>query len=164
MINFQIFKECAMVTWNVTKFCCILHFGTTYVGNVTLCVGPSMVPTFDEKGDLVVVDCFSQKILHRSYQQGDVVISVCPYDPEKTICKRIVALPGDTVSVQKKEYGQIRDTITTVPRGHVWLQGDNPLNSTDSRSYGSVPMGLILGRVVLKLAMPPQRIESEIAR
>ena len=37
-----------------------------------------------------------------------------------------------------------------VPKGHVWLQGDNATNSTDSRNYGPVPVALIRGRVILK--------------
>lgn len=38
-----------------------------------------------------------------------------------------------------------------VPKGHVWLEGDNALNSTDSRTFGSVPAGLIRGRAVCRL-------------
>lgn len=38
-----------------------------------------------------------------------------------------------------------------VPKGHVWLQGDNTLNSTDSRLYGSVPYNLLQGRVFFKV-------------
>lgn len=38
-----------------------------------------------------------------------------------------------------------------VPTGHVWLQGDNVLNSTDSRDYGPVPMALVRGRVFCKV-------------
>lgn len=37
-----------------------------------------------------------------------------------------------------------------VPPGHVWLSGDNPYNSTDSRDYGVVPAALIQGRVILR--------------
>lgn len=40
--------------------------------------------------------------------------------------------------------------LVRIPLGHVWLAGDNPSNSTDSRSYGPVPIGLIQGRVILK--------------
>ncbi|EQB79178.1 hypothetical protein CB1_056579052 [Camelus ferus] len=37
-----------------------------------------------------------------------------------------------------------------VPTGHVWLEGDNLQNSTDSRYYGPVPYGLIRGRIFFK--------------
>ena len=38
-----------------------------------------------------------------------------------------------------------------VPRGHVWLEGDNLDNSSDSRTYGPVPYGLIRSRVYYKV-------------
>ena len=50
-----------------------------------------------------------------------------------------------------KSIGQYDVKTTTVPRGHVWLQGDNPLHSHDSRHYGTVPVGLILGKVTWKV-------------
>jgi signal peptidase I len=39
----------------------------------------------------------------------------------------------------------------TVPPNHVWLEGDNPLQSTDSRHYGPVSVMSLRGRVVLRL-------------
>lgn len=42
----------------------------------------------------------------------------------------------------------------TIPKGHVWLAGDNTANSTDSRTYGPVPQALIKGRVFYKLWPP----------
>mmetsp|Transcript_31569 Transcript_31569/g.69560 ORF Transcript_31569/g.69560 Transcript_31569/m.69560 type:complete len:124 (+) Transcript_31569:468-839(+) len=45
--------------------------------------------------------------------------------------------------------------IVSVPPGHVWLLGDNCDNSRDSRSYGAVPVGMLQGRVFLKMGLRP---------
>ena len=46
-----------------------------------------------------------------------------------------------------------------VPKGHVWLLGDNASNSTDSRTYGAVPAAMIKGRVFCR-AWPPSAITA----
>jgi mitochondrial inner membrane protease subunit 1 len=45
-------------------------------------------------------------------------------------------------------FQQVRHHV--VSQGHVWLQGDNLNNSTDSRSYGAVLLALVRGRVFLQ--------------
>lgn len=35
-----------------------------------------------------------------------------------------------------------------VPPGHVWVAGDNMAWSRDSRFYGPMPMGMVLGKIV----------------
>ena len=35
-----------------------------------------------------------------------------------------------------------------IPDGQIWVEGDNPWNSSDSRNYGAVPASLIVGRVL----------------
>lgn len=44
-----------------------------------------------------------------------------------------------------------RNKVICVPKGHVWLEGDNSENSIDSRTYGPVPMGLIQSRAFLRI-------------
>ncbi|RYG51458.1 hypothetical protein EON66_10730 [archaeon] len=43
-----------------------------------------------------------------------------------------------------------------VPDGHIWIEGDNPQNSLDSRTYGPIPAAAVTGRVVATV-WPPWR-------
>eukprot|EP00984_Skeletonema_dohrnii_P011481 scaffold4587_cov144-Skeletonema_dohrnii-CCMP3373.AAC.6 len=43
------------------------------------------------------------------------------------------------------------DATMKVPTKHVWVEGDNPLESTDSRHYGPLPTSALRGRIVLRL-------------
>ena len=47
--------------------------------------------------------------------------------------------------------------LLQVPEGHVWLQGDNTLNSTDSRHYGPVPYALLKGRAIVRFRVRPSQ-------
>ena len=47
-----------------------------------------------------------------------------------------------------------RKELIQIPAGMVWLAGDNPDNSTDSRYYGPVPIGLIQGKLICKFESP----------
>lgn len=40
-----------------------------------------------------------------------------------------------------------------MPKGHVWIQGDNIYSSFDSRTYGAVPYGLIQGKVFCRVML-----------
>jgi inner membrane protease subunit 2 len=109
-------------------------------------------------------------------QRGDVVVFWKPHRPEESGIKRVVALEGDTVYPQRgyaldrkvrahsRLYGlpdglpdRDEDSILSgreevgkivVPYGHVWLEGDNALNSLDSRETGPISKGLIDGKAV----------------
>lgn len=144
-------KDIVFFAFDVAKYLALFHVTATNVVNFTFCVGPSMNPTINEEGECVLIDLFSYKILDKEYEVGDVIISVCPTDRHKTVCKRVKAVAGDTVVNYKRHMTHYPEVIT-IPEGHVWLAGDNPSNSTDSRSYGPVSVGLLQGRVFTKVS------------
>ena len=62
-------------------------------------------------------------------------------DPTRFIIKRIAALEGDIVHNSKSRFSGV------IPKGHCWVEGDNPQVSVDSLKYGAIPTGLIHGKV-----------------
>ncbi|XP_012279656.1 mitochondrial inner membrane protease subunit 1 isoform X2 [Orussus abietinus] len=104
------------------------------------CTGPSMEPTI-RSNDILLTEHISTQF--QTINKGDIIITKCPTNPREHICKRVIALPGDKVRY---------DIVThIVPLGHVWVEGDNKDNSSDSRSYGPIPQGLIRGRAVCRV-------------
>jgi signal peptidase I len=107
--------------------------------------------------------------------RGDVVV----FDPPKSatrlqgdrLIKRVVALPGETIEskdgkllVNGKALPESylpRATVTdevkrqTLPAGRYWVMGDNRGNSADSRFFGSVTRGAIVGRAFFHVWPPP---------
>ncbi|XP_054625860.1 mitochondrial inner membrane protease subunit 1 isoform X1 [Dunckerocampus dactyliophorus] len=127
------------------QYGCIAHCAFEYIGEIVVCSGPSMEPTIVNK-DVVFLERMSRHLC--KIQKGDIVIAKSLFDPNMNICKRVIGLEGDKVCTSGPS--DLFKTHTYVPKGHVWLEGDNLTNSTDSRSYGPVPYALIRGRVCLK--------------
>ncbi|CAI5445757.1 unnamed protein product [Caenorhabditis angaria] len=131
--------------WRYTKgaaaFYCVAHCISQYVGELVICSGPSMYPTIQD-GDLVLAERFSIKA--KNVQKGDIVGCLSPQKPDELLCKRIVAKEGDPVESDFLPNGR-------VPRGHVFLRGDNSRLSTDSRHYGPVPEGLVQIRLTFRI-------------
>lgn len=86
-------------------------------------VGRSMVPTL-APGDEVLVDPHAYR--NRLPALGDLVVLAHPQDPGTTLVKRVASVAAD---------------------GLCRVVGDNPRESTDSRHFGLVPHGEIVGRV-----------------
>eukprot|EP00842_Homolaphlyctis_polyrhiza_P007041 jgi/Hompol1/926/HPOL_005460-RA len=106
-----------------------------------------MLPTLNIAGDVVLTERISWYFLRR-ISFGDVVLCDSPIDPTRTVCKRVMGLPGDLVC---KDPTEAEPEWIVVPKGTVWLLGDNLPNSNDSRLYGPVPMGLLRGHVLMRL-------------
>ncbi|XP_069030743.1 mitochondrial inner membrane protease subunit 1 isoform X2 [Embiotoca jacksoni] len=131
------------------QYGCITHCAFEYIGEFVVCCGPSMEPTI-VNNDVVFSERISRHLC--KIQKGDVIIARSSFDPNMNICKRVIGLEGDKVCTSSPS--NLFKTHTYVPKGHVWLEGDNLRNSTDSRSYGPIPYALIRGRVSLKLWPP----------
>lgn len=122
-------------------FYCVAHTISRHVGELVICSGPSMHPTIHD-GDLVLAERLS--ISAGNIHRGDIVGCLSPYEPEQLLCKRVVAKEADAVN--SPLLPDLR-----VPRGHVFLQGDNYKASTDSRHFGPVPAGLVQIRLSLRI-------------
>jgi len=147
--------------------------------------GPSMQTTLQNNDHLIVwkVGKTFANLTHRDYipNRGDVVVFSEPglasygQDPNKQLIKRVIALPGERVTVKNsivtvynKEhpegfqpdktlpYGKVITTTpgnvdVTVGEGQVFVCGDNRNNSFDSRVFGPVASKDIVGKLVLRV-------------
>ncbi|KAF8973750.1 peptidase S24/S26A/S26B/S26C [Flammula alnicola] len=130
-----------------------LHLFQTNIGRVSLMTGPSMLPTLATDGELVVEDVISYRHFQRALQRGDLLTVESPVQRGHIICKRLIGLPGDIVCVDPTGRLAPSTEHVVVPKGHVWISGDNAQWSRDSREYGPVPMALIKGRLIARVWM-----------
>src|SRR5512139_1501234 len=89
-----------------------------------ICEGTSMNPTLKD-GEVVLVDREAKII-----EVGDIVVARHPIEQNSEVVKRVERINE---------------------RGHYYLVGDNPDDSTDSRHYGAVTHEYIKGKVVARL-------------
>ncbi|KAI8582800.1 hypothetical protein K450DRAFT_224846 [Umbelopsis ramanniana AG] len=136
----------------VVQAACLIHLFHQNVGELTYCMGPSMLPTFNMDGDIVAIEHLSKR--YKRLSVGDVVVCISPVNPGRAVCKRILGMEGDHVC-EDPTLREIERKYIDVPEGHVWLSGDNLSNSNDSRTYGPVPYGLIRGRVFARVWPDP---------
>ncbi|MGH8898146.1 MAG: nickel-type superoxide dismutase maturation protease [Egibacteraceae bacterium] len=99
----------------------------TRLDRVTV-TGLSMAPTLLPGDRLLVLRTWRVRV-------GDVAVVRDPRDPSLEVVKRVVGLDQD---------------------GAVEVRGDHAAASTDSRTYGSVPRALLVGRAIYRYA-PPTR-------
>lgn len=132
--------------------------------------GASMEPTFDDH-EYLIIDELSYRL--RAPERGEVVVFRYPLDPRQYFIKRVVGLPGETVRVSDDavvivnaehpegfaldESGYLSpDTVTRGDRtvelgpGEYFVLGDNRGASLDSRTFGSLPVKNIVGRVWIR--------------
>jgi len=145
----------------VASYFIISHF---FLQSVKV-VGRSMVPTLYDSQHYLL----NRWIYYvRSPRQSDIVVLRDPSDNGFSV-KRVVAAPGDSIYLKdgsvyvngrklKEMYlapgtrtftgSKYRDQLILCGKDQFFVLGDNRLNSVDSRTYGLVPRGNILGPIV----------------
>lgn len=101
-----------------------------------------MQPTLNPRGDVLLTEYITPRL--NNLRSGQIVVATKPTDPSVSVLKRIRAMPGETVWVHPA--ASPTPVRRTIPKDHVWLEGDNVNQSTDSRHYGPVPLALVRGR------------------
>ena len=106
----------------------------------------SMAPTL-QNGDHILVTPYYR--FGAPPLPGDVVVFRSPSSADELLVKRIIGAPGDLVNAGG-------GNAQIVPAGHYFVMGDNRSNSSDSRTWGPLPAGLVVGRarMVLWSSMP----------
>lgn len=104
----------------------------------------SMVP-FLAPGDRLYVD--TRAFERHPPARGDVVVFRDPEGSPLLLIKRVVGLPGDTLPGYP----------TAVPAGHLYLVGDGPTDSRDSRKFGPVPQSSLVGLARFRYAPAARR-------
>jgi signal peptidase I len=117
-----------------------------------------------------------------SPERGQIVVFTAPAraqrcgpgDPGSTFIKRLVGLPGEAVSerdgvifidgrrldepyVAPQLRGHETASWPRVSAGHYFMLGDNRIHSCDSRTWGTVPRGSLIGPALLTY-WPPGRL------
>ncbi len=139
--------------------------------------GASMDPTFDD-WHYLIIDRVSYDFADP--MRGDVVVFDLPSNTSRALIKRLIGLPGDTVSIQHnavtiqnaehpegftldepylspQNLGGFGDTHVTLGENEYFVLGDNRKVSSDSRVWGVLPREDIVGRVLVRL-FPIDRI------
>jgi len=138
-----------------------------------LVIGSSMEPTF-YTGERILVERVTKHF--SSFKRGDVVVLHPPGNDDIDYVKRVVGVPGDVVKIVDcrvyiksgdqsflYEENYLKDGVCTVggekvkdgrsfkiEEGNFLVMGDNREKSLDSRAFGLVSRGRILGKVVFR--------------
>jgi signal peptidase I len=130
----------------------------TFIGRVRV-ENISMLPTLVE-GEFLMVDKFAYR--SGNFQHGDIIVFHAPYEPGADYIKRLIGLPGDTITVMNGEVKvngivlkepYLAETVTykgtwTVPPNSLFVLGDNRNLSSDSHEWGFISTKSVVGKAL----------------
>lgn len=143
----------------------LLYLGINAVSARVRVDGFSMAPTLQD-GEYVLVSKLSYRL--GEPQRGDIIVFRYPGQPKQDLIKRIIGLPGDVVEVREKTVyvngralaesyiaaAPLYSGAWQVPAGFLFVLGDNRNDSSDSHSWGLLPIENVIGKAIL-IYWPP---------
>ncbi|MEN9582868.1 MAG: hypothetical protein RL641_822 [Candidatus Parcubacteria bacterium] len=158
--------------WDLIKFClislAIVLPVRLFIAQPFIVSGKSMYPTFDN-GQYLIVDEITYKL--EDPKRGDVIIFHFPNNQKEYFIKRIIGLPGETISISDGKVNIVNEankdgfSLTepymdsklsdmapkTLSDTDYFVMGDNREASYDSRAWGTLSHDLIVGRALVRL-------------
>jgi signal peptidase I len=139
-----------------------------FVGQLLEVTGDSMYPTFKDKEQIIAEKL---SISLNTVKRGEIIIFKSPKEPDRLLIKRAIALPGETITINngkvfingnELDEPYLNNSVGTfggktmeenveykiADDAYVFL-GDNREKSTDSRDYGAVKHGMLVGRGII---------------
>lgn len=126
--------------------------------------GASMEPNYHD-GEVLAVSKIAYQI--DNPKRGDVVAMFFPGETDKRFIKRVIGLPGETVTIASgavsvngqavpeaylpKDLATVPDLTRQLTEDEYFVLGDNRSNSSDSRAWGPVPESFIIGKASARL-------------
>ena len=133
--------------------------------------GASMEPNFDN-WHYLIVDRVSYDL--GEPQRGDVIVFDLPQEGGRSLIKRVIGLPGETIVLEGQNVTVINENHpdgyaleepyldpanligennmrVTLGMGEYFVLGDNRRVSADSRIWGKLPREAIVGRALIRL-------------
>jgi signal peptidase I len=145
----------------------VLYFGINAVSARVRVDGFSMNPSLDN-GEYILVN----KLAYRfgKPERGDIIVFEYPDDPSQDLIKRVIGLPGETITVQDGKVSvngilleepyiaaaPFYNGTWVVNEGQLFVLGDNRNESKDSHEWGMLPMQNVIGKAVLIYWPPPK--------
>jgi signal peptidase I len=145
----------------------VLYFGINAVSARVRVDGFSMNPSL-ANGEYILVNKLAYRLGEPA--RGDIVVFSFPLDPEQDLIKRVIGLPGETVTVQNGRVSvngvqliepyiaaaPLYNGTWVVPEDQLFVLGDNRNESKDSHEWDYLPIDNIIGKAVLIYWPPPK--------
>lgn len=171
-INKKVVKKYLAVIWEFAKVIIIAAIIVLpiryFLFQPFIVKGESMVP-YLQSGDYLIIDEISYRFSEP--KRGEIVVLKYPLDESQRFIKRVIGLPGETVSIKNGEVVISKgDEILTLNEDYLpedlmtdgnvnmtlkdneyFVLGDNRQFSYDSRRWGTLPKEDIIGRAFLRL-------------